>query len=212
MNYFCKERLLDMEKYINIVRRQDHLFVNVFSIVAFLTLLFSNSLFAQGNGKVIILNSDTSIEKYSIAHTVFKSKISNPEDEKTKARVSFLKNKKSILVVDDDKHIRKLLKQTFESEGYNIIEACNGFEAIVKAKEIAPDLIIPDIMMPGINGLDVVAALKNDIKTKNIPIVINTVVDEKLDFSKHDIAGYFAKPVNMDEMIRRIKVVLSKKE
>ncbi|KHE94046.1 MAG: response regulator [Candidatus Scalindua rubra] len=129
----------------------------------------------------------------------------NLKSSTTNKYSSSTNNNKNILVVDDEKHIRTLIKKVFESEGFGIVEAKNGFEAIAMAKKFRPDIIILDILMPDINGLDVVAVLKNDKNTNTIPIIINSIEDMKPEHSEIDIAGYFTKPVDMDELIRTTK-------
>ncbi|MFB2967999.1 ATP-binding protein [Aerosakkonema sp. BLCC-F183] len=82
------------------------------------------------------------------------------------------KNYKTILVVDDDAHIRELLRQELENEGYEVKEAKDGMDAITQVKNTKPDLILLDVMMPQIGGFDVAAVLKNDPQTMAIPIII----------------------------------------
>ncbi|MBD2305330.1 response regulator [Chroococcidiopsis sp. FACHB-1243] len=112
--------------------------------------------------------------------------------------------KKTILVVDDDANIRQLLRQQLESEGYNILEAKDGIEAIAFVKKSAPDLIILDVMMPEMSGFDVAAVLKNDPKTMNIPIIILSIVEDRERGYRLGIERYLMKPIETDTLLHEI--------
>lgn len=120
-----------------------------------------------------------------------------------------VKEKNNILVVDDDASIRALLRQELEAEGYRVREAKDGLEAVGEVKIGRPDLIILDVMMPGMNGFDVAAVLKNDPRTMNIPIVILSVVEDKGRGCRIGVDRYFTKPVNTEELLREIEVLIS---
>ena len=120
--------------------------------------------------------------------------------------------KKTILVVDDETTIRNLLNINLTKEGYNVIEAKDGVEAVEKAVENKPDLILLDIMLPKIDGLSVCKKIKN---TMNVPILMVTAKDSELD----KIVGlelgaddYVTKPFSIRELIARIKANLRKAE
>jgi len=84
---------------------------------------------------------------------------------------------KKILVVDDEPSIANLIKINLEYEGYEIEVALNGNDAIKKAKEFKPDLITLDVLMPEMNGFQVMEVLKNDPETKNIPVIFISIVE-----------------------------------
>lgn len=120
--------------------------------------------------------------------------------------------KKTILVVDDEKMIINLLKHNLEKEGYNVIEANDGLEAIDVATEKKPDLILLDIMLPKLDGLSVCKRIKNIM---NVPVLIVSAKDEELD----KIVGlelgaddYITKPFSVRELLARIKANLRKAE
>lgn len=117
---------------------------------------------------------------------------------------------KKILVVDDNAHIRTFLHQELEESGYLVIEAEDGLEAIALVKKEEPDLIILDVMMPGINGFDVAAVLKNDPGTMNIPVVILSVVEDSDRGYLIGVDGYFTKPFNMDKLLKEVGTLLSR--
>ena len=89
--------------------------------------------------------------------------------------------KKKILIIDDEESIRGVLKDSLEYEGYNVMEAINSEEALRKARSILPDLIILDLGIPSIGGLEVCRILRKDEKTKTIPIIILTVRSREVD-------------------------------
>lgn len=120
-----------------------------------------------------------------------------------------LENKKTILVVDDEAHIRELLRQELEAEGYSVKEAQNGVDAITQVKQEIPDLIILDVMMPAMNGFDVAAVLKNDPKTLSVPIIMLSIVEDKDRGYGLGIDSYLAKPIDTEELLSNIEILLS---
>lgn len=88
---------------------------------------------------------------------------------------------KKILLADDDATIRDMYRERMVAEGYEVIETQDGEETIDTARKEKPDLILLDIMMPKINGLDVLAILKRDQETRHIPIIILTALTSEVD-------------------------------
>ena len=120
--------------------------------------------------------------------------------------------KKTILVVDDEKAIRQLLKINLEKEGYNILEASGGVEAIQIVSEQKPNLILLDVMLPGMDGLSICKRIKNMI---NIPIIMVTAKDSEIDKILGLEIGaddYITKPFSIRELIARVKANLRKTE
>lgn len=115
-----------------------------------------------------------------------------------------------ILVVDDDTNIRALLRQELEAVGYRVREAKDGLEAIGEVKKERPDLIILDVMMPGMSGFDVAAVLKNDPMTMDLPIVILSIVEDKERGYRIGVDRYFTKPVDTEELLREVGVLISR--
>jgi CheY-like chemotaxis protein len=116
---------------------------------------------------------------------------------------------KTILVVDDDAHIRELLRQELEAEGYEVKQAVDGMDAIAQVKETKPDLIILDVMMPQINGFDVAAVFKNNPQTMDIPIIILSIIEDKERGYHLGVDRYLTKPINRDALLRDIGALLS---
>ena len=121
---------------------------------------------------------------------------------------------KKILLVDDDPSILRILGDIFTDEGYTVVAATDGESGIEKVKEYNPNLIILDVMLPGINGFEVCKLLKEDSKTKHIPIIILTGIStsiltehkkKALDLGAND---YMSKPFNMEDLLNRAKTLI----
>jgi two-component system, OmpR family, alkaline phosphatase synthesis response regulator PhoP len=116
--------------------------------------------------------------------------------------------KEKILVVDDERNIVELLKYNLEKEGYEVLTAYDGFEAVNCAKHDRPDLIILDIMLPGQGGLEVCRILRKETK---IPIIMATAKGEEIDKILGLELGaddYVTKPFSPRELVTRVKAVL----
>ena len=119
---------------------------------------------------------------------------------------------KTILIVDDEKMILNLLSHNLKKEGYNVLEAKDGLEAVNIALEKRPDLILLDIMIPKMDGLSVCKKIKN---VMNVPIVMVTARDGEVDKILGLELGaddYVTKPFSVRELIARIKANLRKVE
>ena len=109
-----------------------------------------------------------------------------------------------ILIVDDEKLILISTRIVLESVGYVVVTAASGEEAIGKAKEERPGLILLDIMMPGIDGWETLSRLKDDAETKDIPVIIFTAREHSRGRQlarEMGAADYFQKPFEPDELI-----------
>ena len=116
-----------------------------------------------------------------------------------------------ILIVDDDMINIKLLKRMLFSENYTFYEAQNGDAAIELVSKIDPDLILLDVMMPGMSGFEVCRRLKHNEGTKSIPIVMVTALKEKehrLNAMKSGADDFLSKPVDSTEILIRVKSLL----
>lgn len=115
-----------------------------------------------------------------------------------------------VLVIDDEPNIVKMVKSRLEANGYKVISAFGGQEGLQKAKVELPDLIVLDIMMPGMDGTQVGQALKLDASTKNIPVVFLTCLVEENEVPKqHVVAGniILAKPFKAEELLEVIRKI-----
>jgi two-component system alkaline phosphatase synthesis response regulator PhoP len=119
---------------------------------------------------------------------------------------------KKILIVDDENDVRFLLKKGLSNKGYNILSASNGEDALVLAKSKQPDLIILDVLMPGMDGPEVDVKLKEDPKTKDIPVMFLTSLYTKKEESVHKYTAgdsvMFAKPYDMDELVAGVEKMI----
>jgi DNA-binding response OmpR family regulator len=119
--------------------------------------------------------------------------------------------KGKVLVVDDEVNITQILEFSIGSEGYEVLSASNGEEAVEKARREQPDLIILDIMMPRIDGYETCRILKANPLTKNIPVVLLTAkgrdIDKRLGYEV-GATDYIIKPFSPSKLIERIHELL----
>jgi len=116
--------------------------------------------------------------------------------------------KKKILLVDDDEDIIKMNKLMLSELGFEVISASSGEEAIEKAGSESPDLILLDVMMPEIDGLQTLAMLKNKPETSSIPVLMLSGAGEKIAQNNAMLAGaadYIMKPFNSEMLLEAIK-------
>ncbi|MCP4669724.1 MAG: response regulator [Desulfobacula sp.] len=119
--------------------------------------------------------------------------------------------KETILIVDDEEDILELIKFNLEIEGYSIVTALTGEKAIEVIKKSAIDLIVLDLMLPGVDGLEVTKILKRDEKTWGIPIIMLTAKGEESDIVTGLELGaddYLSKPFSLKILIARIRAIL----
>ena len=122
--------------------------------------------------------------------------------------------KKKILIVDDDKNICRSLSFSFTEEGYSVLETYNGSDAIRKVKSFSPDLILLDIILPDMTGMEVCKVIKEDEATRHIPIIMLTAMGDRV--TKTDGFGsgaddYISKPYDMFDVLARVKAHLRAK-
>ena len=116
----------------------------------------------------------------------------------------------TIMVVDDEENIRWLYKEELEEEGYSIATAASGEEALQIITEIKPDLVVMDIKMPGISGVDTLIKIKEI--DKNIPVILCSAYgDYKQDFTTWASDAYVVKSASLDELKKAIREVLEKR-
>ncbi len=111
-------------------------------------------------------------------------------------------------MVDDEANIRRFLQHELSNRGYHVLEASGGKEAIDLARKHHPDLITLDVMMPDISGHDVTAVLKNDPTTKNIPILVLSIVEEKEKAYRLGANDFVTKPFTMKALTDKINRLL----
>ena len=117
----------------------------------------------------------------------------------------------TVLVVDDDPIIQRLLQMNFEMEGYTVVTASDGVEGLERARDSSPDLIVLDVMMPRMNGLEVTAALKADDALAGIPILLLSAKAQESDVQagiQAGAEGYMTKPFEPIELLQRVAELL----
>jgi two-component system phosphate regulon response regulator PhoB len=122
--------------------------------------------------------------------------------------------KQRILVVDDEEDILELVRYHLAREGYDVVVSASGEEALKKAKKELLDLVVLDLMLPGLDGLEVAKALKADAKTRILPIIMLTAKGEDADVvSGLEIGAddYITKPFSPRVLVARIKTVLRRR-
>lgn len=119
--------------------------------------------------------------------------------------------KETVLVVEDEKNIAELVKYNLEQEGFRVLSAANGSTGLEQARKEKPSLIILDLMLPGIDGIEICKILKQNYKTSHIPIIMLTAKSQESD----KIVGlelgaddYVTKPFSPRELVARAKAIL----
>ncbi len=117
-----------------------------------------------------------------------------------------------ILLAEDDRILRKAGEVSLKKKGYDVISAVDGEDALTKALDSKPDLVLLDVMMPKMNGFDVLFALKRDPAVKDIPVIMLTNLEQPADIKRAVDGGahsYLVKSnMNLDELAMKIRNAL----
>ena len=119
----------------------------------------------------------------------------------------------TVLVVEDDPVILRLLEVNFELEGFGVVLAHDGAEGVEAARAERPDIIVTDIMMPRMSGIELVQALKEDAATASIPIILLSAKAQTSDLKSGMDAGaddYVTKPFEPLDLVDRVNALLSR--
>lgn len=114
---------------------------------------------------------------------------------------------KKILIVDDSPTERQYLNEILVKGGFDVMTSDSGEDALAKAKMLKPDLILMDVVMPGMNGFQATRAITRDLATRNIPVLICTTKGQETDRIwglRQGAADYMVKPVNAGELLAKI--------
>jgi len=121
---------------------------------------------------------------------------------------------KKILIVEDDKFLRELMARKLSQENFEIVEAVDGEEGIKKIKDTIPDIVLLDLILPGIDGFEVLAKVKEDTTTNSIPVIILSNLGQTEDVERGMKLGAIDFLVKAhftpNEIIEKIKVILEK--
>jgi len=114
----------------------------------------------------------------------------------------------TVLIVEDNEKNMKLARDVLQSKGYATLEAVTGEDGVRLAKERVPDLVLMDIQLPGINGIDALAQLRADPATARIPVVAFTASvtsNDRSQISKAGFDGFLSKPINLKEFLETVQ-------
>ena len=114
----------------------------------------------------------------------------------------------TVLIIDDEIHIRRLIAQMLELAGYQVVEAASGPEALRLIEETRPDVITCDIFMPGMSGFEVLEAIKSQPATAEIPVIMLTAIGQEKDTARATALGaddYITKPFGTTQLIETIE-------
>ena len=153
-----------------------------------------------------LIKKDSNISNIEISKI-----IGIPENEISMRIRNFSDTRPIIMIVDDDMDSLLPLKRSLERENYKVIGAYNGQEALQKATQETPDVILLDLMMPGMDGYEVCNRLKKEITSKNTQIIMLTAKDDvsdKVTGLELGADDYVTKPFNLSELKARIKTAL----
>ena len=120
--------------------------------------------------------------------------------------------KKNVLIVDDEPHIVNLIKLSLNKDKYSVTGAYSAREALMHMEKAVPDIVVLDLMMPGINGYELCKALRENPKTRNVPVLIlsaKSQMNDKLHAIDVGADDYMTKPFDPMELVKRIKLNLN---
>ena len=119
------------------------------------------------------------------------------------------KKRKVVLVIDDEKGILEEMQAWLGDHGYHVVTATNGADGLQKLNEVTPNLIVLDVIMPQMDGFEVLLRLKNDLKTSSIPVIMLTAREDTSSILKAlemKVADYVIKPFNTEELLKSIRI------
>jgi twitching motility two-component system response regulator PilH len=117
---------------------------------------------------------------------------------------------RKILIVDDSPTERHVLNDLLTKAGFEVVTSDNGEDAIVKARQVKPDLILMDVVMPGLNGFQATRAISRDPETRTIPIILCTSKSQETDKIwglRQGARDYLIKPIDRDELLGKINAL-----
>ncbi|MBI5555472.1 MAG: response regulator, partial [Elusimicrobia bacterium] len=163
------------------------------------------SEYGKGSRFIFVIPAVKSAKSINIEKTLLLKEIKG----KLYSKIQGIAKGHTVLVVDDEANIRDLLHQELEEAGYKVIEATDGTEALNKARQEKPDLIILDILMPGINGFDAMTILKKDVNTVNIPILIYSIIEDREKGYRLGADDYVTKTMGQEELLKAVSSMMA---
>ena len=122
---------------------------------------------------------------------------------------------RTLLIVDDEDGVRSLVRMTLDSDNYKILEASDGSEALTVARESHPDLVLLDVMLPDLSGIEICRELKRDPAMGSTSIVMLTAKAQQTDLGEAEDAGadgYFTKPFSPIALMQKVESILGPPE
>jgi DNA-binding response OmpR family regulator len=119
-----------------------------------------------------------------------------------------------VLVADDDEGLRQLMRLVLRSAGFEVIEAVNGLDALARARDCNPTVILLDVMMPGMDGLAVCRDLKSDQRFDGVPVIFVTAMDDlqqRTASKELGVDDYIKKPIGPRELVARVRGVMARR-
>ncbi len=120
-----------------------------------------------------------------------------------------------VLAVDDEQHIRRLVQVSLERQGFEVLTAVDGKDALAKIAADRPDLVVLDVMMPQIDGFEVLKSLRKSKETRDLPVIMLTAKTQDADVFtgwQHGADLYLTKPFNPTELIAFVKRIFNSKD
>lgn len=117
---------------------------------------------------------------------------------------------KTVFIIDDDLGLQTVLTLALKDAGYNVVSAPDGLEGLERMPDVKPDLILSDVMMPHVDGVQVFAALKEQLRDDNIPVVMMTALNRKPWFADLEAEGavILQKPFDVDHLLAVVAMLL----
>jgi CheY-like chemotaxis protein len=122
-----------------------------------------------------------------------------------------IEQRKKILIVDDEQLTRAVLQHNVILAGYDVIVASNGREAMQKIQEVTPDLIVVDLVMPDMNGFEMLRRIRSNKETMQTPVIVVSALQSQTDIEEAKASGadiYLTKPIKPEEFIKHVKKYL----
>ncbi len=119
----------------------------------------------------------------------------------------------TILIVDDSPTVRRMLEFTLRKQGYTVLAAMNGLEALAKLAETAVDLVITDVSMPELDGISLLRQIRADARWHTLPVVMLTVsgqVEDQMEAQQHGANGFLTKPASSSELLGTVRTFVQK--
>ena len=119
-----------------------------------------------------------------------------------------------ILVADDDDGVRQLLRLIFARAGFDVIEAASGEQALARAVDSDPNVILLDIMMPGMDGYDTCRQLKSDSRTKGVPVIFVSALEDRAgrnSAARYGADDWIKKPIGPRDLVARVQLVMNRR-